>query len=159
MENENLKLRAPRAINKARSFNSTKNVSQRQNFATTSNFDFSMTQKSPSNKLSKKLSKESTAFDLNDIEKDFEELEVKSEIFNILKSNTGDFFKNSSYSRSTAFSRIHNNFPDISDELEDFEKNFPPRSKNPLTSSSNLNDSIEEEKNLQINFAKFFLKY
>lgn len=162
MENDQPKLSAPRAVFKAKSFNAGNKISSKTPVgpSSVSNFDLSLNPSRSPFQNTMKPSKRSTNFDSTDIERDFEELEIKSEIFKILKSNTGDFFKNSTDSRSTAFSRIHIH-PDISEDLnlEDVERMVipPARSKNPLSSILN-NDFFEDDKPLQVNFSKYFLK-
>ena len=157
MENEVLKLNAPKAIKARYSINrKTKSDLPISHLPLMNEFEFLA--KDSFFKISKNLNldEESENSDSNDIKKDFDELSIKSEILSILHSNEKYNNKiNSNCSRSTALStkNLSNDF------IQEDEFSLPPiRTKNPF--SHKLNDLYceEEDKNYHINFSKFLKK-
>lgn len=156
MENQSVKLSAPRPIIKGKFILRTNtSIAPIRDFSDCpfNNYDFPDKQKSFSNPLFKSQFKVKNIIDCSDIEKDFEEFSIKSEILGILKNRKCKL----NYSGSTCFTS--KNVDDISEDIIMEEKFiFPPeRSKNPVNNDI-VESNNEEDKNYKIDFSKFLKK-
>jgi hypothetical protein len=156
MENQSVKLSAPRPIIKAKS-------NLRNNYLMTpvrafsdcpfNNYDFPDKQNSFSNPLFKSQINLRNHNEYSEMEKDFEEFSIKSEILSILTNVKCK----SNFSGSTCFTS--KNVEDVLEENLTEEKFiFPPdRSKNPVYNDI-FESNIEENKNYKVNFSSFLKK-
>jgi hypothetical protein len=156
MENQSVKLSAPRPIFKAKSNlrdNTLMTPLRAFSDCPFNNYDFPDKQKSYSNPLFKSQKKIKNMNDYSEIEKDFEEFSIKSEILGILRNSKCKL----NYSGSTCFTSKF--AEDVSEETITEEKDiFPPdRSKKPVYNDI-FESNNEEDKNYKINFSRFLKK-